>query len=351
MPLLSCRKMKSFNYTFLAIVLTLASCQSNDKDNGEVDFSESVTLQDGNVLVSNCDPVDYMVLCDSLLWIAGQDQNELLHVYDVSGKLLDSGMSIGQGGDDVLEVSSIRSINGKIYVYDSRGGVIDEVVCRDGKLDATGIVRDMRFQDDAFMLPDSSMLALPLNSSNAYVMLDSEGSILDSLSYFPPKPDGISDATHYLACTGKLAYSPADTTFARTVAYDGGIDFFAVKNGRISHTARYANFDMVYTTYRDEGKFPVPSDESRIGYSHVYATPDHFYASYSVQKCLYNPTGMSTEIHVFDHNGKPQYKMLFEHPIQAFAVSEDDAHLYVAEADNDDDTVIKHYILQSKPNK
>ncbi len=60
---------------------------------------------------------------------------------------------------------------------------------------------------------------------------------------------------------------------------------------------------------------------------------------------------MSNEIHVFDHNGKPQYKMLFEHPIQAFAVSEDDAHLYVAEADNDDDTVIKHYILQSKPNK
>ena len=66
----------------------MASCQSNDKDNGEVGFSESVTVQDGSVLVSNCDPVDYMVLCDSLLWIAGQDQNELLHVYDVSGSFL-----------------------------------------------------------------------------------------------------------------------------------------------------------------------------------------------------------------------------------------------------------------------
>lgn len=343
--------MKSFNYLLLPIVLALVACQSLEKDNADVGFSESMALQDGMILLNNCEPIDNMVLSDSLLWIAGPDRKELLHIYDISGKLIVSGMSIGHGGDDVLEVSSIRSVNGNIYIYDSRGGIIAEVIYTEGKLNVNRIVREMRFYDDAILLPDSSMLLLPLNSSTAYVLLDRENNMIDSLSYFPPKPDGISEETHYLACTGMLAYSPTDTTFARAVAYDGGIDFFAIRNGSISHMARYANFDMSYTTYQGEGMLPVPSDESRVGYAYVYATPAHFYASYSEKKSLDNPTALSNEIHVFDHNGKPQYKMLFKNSIQALAVSDDDTQLYVTEVDNDDNIRVKHYMLKSKSNK
>ena len=51
------------------------------------------------------------------------------------------------------------------------------------------------------------------------------GKLTDSLSYYPAKPDGVSDFTHALACVGTLAVEENGKHFARALAYDGGIDF------------------------------------------------------------------------------------------------------------------------------
>lgn len=337
---------RSVYLVVLGLIFLSTGCKNGLSDEAaEADFAETKTLQDGVILIDDCEPVGNMVLGDSLLWLAGSDNSELLHLYTISGKPVAAGMSIGQGGDDVLELSSIHPVDSKIYVYDSNGGVISELEYADGKVNVDRRVSDMRFYDDAIVLPDSSVMALPLNSDNAYAVFDRHNNMVDSLSYFPPKPAGISDRTHHLACTGMLAYSPADTMFARTIVYDGGIDFFSVKDGRIAHKARHANFDMAYSTLNGQGMLPVPSDESRVGYSYVYATPSRFYASYSEDKCLDNPAAMSSEIHVFDHNGKLQYKLLTDKRIQSFAVSDDDSQLYVAEVDNDDNITVKRYTL------
>lgn len=330
---------------FLSVLFVFSSCQQK-VDTDEVEFPRTITAEKSEVCISDCGYVEGMLLTDSLLWILREEDNGLLHVYDLSGNPKLSGIRIGQGGEDVLEVSSLRQIEGNVYLYDARGGTLSKILYSDSILKPERMRRELLLYDDAVMLSDDVELILPVNNANSYVLMNSQGTTTDSLSYFPPKPDGINDKTHYLACTGLLAYSPFDTTFIRSVAYDGGIDFFSVKNGKIYHTNRQALFDMQYATLGNDGLIPVPSDESQMGYTSLYSTPEHFYALFSGEKCLDDTQPLSKEIHVFNHLGIPQYKICFPNSISTFAVSADNRDIYVFEIDleTEAENVVKYTI-------
>lgn len=130
------------------------------------------------------------------------------------GKTGSSGIGLGQGNGNMLEMTSMHiGSDSSIEVYDRRNGKIYGIISDDGKLGLEERSANLRLLDDARLLPDGNLLTLPLNSEISYKILDCNNETIDSLSYFPPNPDGISDFTHQLACTGTLALSPDGKNF------------------------------------------------------------------------------------------------------------------------------------------
>ena len=336
---------KIHNYKYWNIALlcffAVACSQPAKKD---TDATTVCKPTGGETIMNDIYPVDHILCVDSLLYLAQDDDDAMVQVYDDSGNLVASGITIGQGKDDVLEISSVHSGDRKVYLYDSRMGKIHSVSVAGGKLTSAVLCGGLRLFDDAVLLPDSTLLVATVNSNNSYLLIDESGTVTDSLSYFPAKPDGIADETHHLACSGELAYSQTDSTFARILAYDGGIDFFRIFGGHISHTGRHALFDMEYTTLNGDSRLPVPSEDSKVGYLNLCVTPKYYYTSFSGSKISENPDALCDEIHVFDHQGNLQYKIMLENPVVTFCVSRDDRQLFVVE--NDDEIVsVKKYIM------
>lgn len=179
-------------------------------------------------------------------------------------------------------------------------------------------------------------------------MIDSLGNICDSLSYFPPAPDNVDPFTHSLACTGHLALNKDSLSFIRALAYDGGVDFFRIKDGKIIHQNRFENFPMEYSVMNYSGaSVPVPSAESRSGFINVAASDNSFYASFSGSKSLDNPSGIANTIYKFDLNGNLISIYNLDQYIRSFSVTPADSEIIALSPDSEtDETKIVSFAIQ-----
>jgi hypothetical protein len=313
------------------LYVTLASC-TGEKVEQSINDVEAELLADGVIWRDDFVSVDNMLIADTTMWIYSRENNgKLLYAFSLSGDLLADGIGMGNGKDEVLELSSLHSdAAGNVMLYDSKLGKIYEVNCNDSMLTLATKCEQLRMFDDAILVRDEWSISMPTNSNISYVLRDNNFVGMDSLSYFPPKPSGVSDETHHLACTGVMAFAQNDQTFVRSVVYDGGLDFFKISDNKIVFVKRSAVFDMNYDVLRTVVNLPIPSEKSQTGYAHVYATSNYFYASFSSAIAEENPEAMAKEIHVFDHLGNPVRRLMFENEIGAFAVTADDALLYAA---------------------
>jgi hypothetical protein len=339
--------MKSIKFLVLSfIALAALSCTNNkSKDNTTEVVDES--LSDATIWNSDFIKVDNILITDSIVWVhSEQAEEQLLYAYNLNGELLASGIGLGNGKDELLELTALHTDNnGNPTIYDSKVGKIYNVV-RDGNTLKLETAREqLRMFDDAIALADGTTLTLPTNSKISYALCDKNQAHTDSLSYFPPKPDGVDDATHQLACTGKLAYAPNDNTFVRAIVYDGGLGFFKINNNKIEFAHRHSIFDMNYGVLNAGVNIPIPNEQSQTGYVFVYATPKYFYASFSEAKAEENPEGLAKEIHMFDHEGNQVKRLLFDEEIGTFAVTADDSKLFTAKAATEDNTPISVYEL------
>lgn len=280
------------------------------------------------------------------LWIySEEDPTTILHIIDKNGNPYAKGIGIGQGSNEVLELSSIHQSGDRTILFDGKAGKLYSLMINDSTISTETLITDMGMLDDALLLNENNILKLPVNSAISYMIEGKDGTILDSLSYFPPKPDGVSDATHHLACTGAITFSPNDSSFVRALAYDGGLDFFRIKSGKICHETRHSVFDMDYDVLNLQVDVPMPGDNSKTGYVKVYATPKYYYASFSDTTINDNPDAFANEIHVFDHSGRILYKLIIDKPVSTFAVSEDDNILYASNESNDKSTICIYNLI------
>jgi hypothetical protein len=338
------KKIKLFTSCFIALIAF--SC-SNEKKNVESDEVLDESLSEATVWNGDFINVDNILITDSIVWVhSEQREDNVLYAYNINSGLLASGISIGNGKDEVLELSSLHTDNnGNPTIYDSKVGKIYNVACDGNKLKLETSREQLRLLDDAVSLSNNMTLTLPTNSKISYAICDKDQTCVDSLSYFPPKPDGVDDFTHQLACTGKLAFSQNDNTFVRAIVYDGGLGFFKINKGKVEFVNRFAVFDMNYGVLNANVNVPIPSDKSQTGYVYVYATPKYFYASFSEAKAENNPEGLAKEIHVFDHQGNQIKRLHLDDEVGAFAVTSDDKKLFVAKT-NEDNTPIYIYSLR-----
>lgn len=311
------------------IPLVLYSCRNHTADKSLAkDFPESRQ-------VTACDSVNletygilsplYLAAGDDSLWIAGEGtSSSMLFLLTDRGELVAKGVHIGNGPGEVLEVTSLHRVGNRTYLYDGRGGKVCEVQRRDTVLYAVPLDIQKRLCDDLVPLSDNAYLVLPVTQAYSYALADKNGKLTDSLSYYPAKPDGVSDFTHALACVGTLAVEENGKHFARALAYDGGIDFFGVDNGRLLHISRYERFGMDYDVLDVGQQVPTLSPTTRVGFSDLAVSTRRYYVLYSEELAVDNPTKETCTVCSFDMEGRPLCLYQLDRRISAMTVMPDE---------------------------
>lgn len=342
--------MKSLIFYGILICLGIYSCttnQGNNEDNIHFKLTKEITASDSIEIekVYNIFNPVYIVSSNDSIWIVvGDETSEMVYLLDRSGKYEAKGIRLGKGPNEVLEINSIHHVAGRTVVYDARKGELSGVFRADSSLFLVPLASRLRLQDDAFMLPDGKVLSMPVMGGYSYALLDKDGNVIDSLDYYPPKPDGVTEQAHSLACTGTAALMSKHGRFARTLAYDGAIDFFSLDKSLLKHISRQEEFGMDYSVI-DAGQ-PVPtfSETTRMGYWSLTASDDVFYALFSDEPAL-EGSDCYREIHAFTSEGAPLCKYLPNHELSSIAVRPDNSTLYGIGISDNESVVLYVYDL------
>ncbi|MCM1111004.1 MAG: hypothetical protein NC336_07350 [Clostridium sp.] len=244
----------------------------------------------------------------------------VLYIYNSESGRLSELITVGDGPCDVVDYTSVGTAGDTmIWAYDGNVGK-SVLINLDGFDRYAMTLPKLRMLNELQPISDCRLIGAPYGKPSGYYLFDLDGNIVDSLSYFPPKPKNISDWTHTFACSGHIAVSPDGHYFARSVAKDGGIDFFEFKNDKIYNIARYAEFNMEYTT-DDNSRYPLPvtTEKSRCGYFSLTPTNRGFMALFSPLPIRDNENFAATEIHMFSFDGLLEKKLKLEFPLSSIA--------------------------------
>lgn len=329
------------------------SCGKKHKENDGIVFERTEKL----VAADSIDIEQYgiynpqhIVASNDSVWIVlGEGTSELIYLLDDSGKYETKGIRLGRGSNEVLEITSIHRTGNSTLIYDGRKGVLSELHHADSTMTLAAYMSEISFWDDACMLSDGKVLAFPVTGDYSYALLDKNGNVIDTLKYYPTKPDGVSDFTHSLACTGTAAFLPhGKGGFARTLAYDGAIDFFKADGDSLKHLIRQEEFGMDYDVVSNMGQsVPTLSKTTRKGYRSLAASNSTFYALFSNDLVLGNIEGCR-EIQTFTPDGVPQCKYLLERGLSDMAVKPDDSVIYGIGNTKEGQTVLYIYDVLKK---
>lgn len=335
-------KMKK-NFPIYLIGLLLCSCHSNNP---------TVTFKEDEAYISAFDSIEcpssvlnpeYFFHYNGNFWVLdNSNPSGILHIINPKGELILSGLGEGNGPDEVLEATSIRVINGNIFIYDSPKGNVSQISIEDSVFKLDVIADNIRLMDDAIILKNNSLLLLPVGRNCSYYIQDAEsGNNIDSLSYFPPAPKGIQNEIHSLACTGTFEIMDNYLYAARILSYDGGIDFFHIGDDKISHIGRVTNFEMEYSV-NDQG-MPIPNNNTKVGYASITSSKNMFYATFSEEMALKNTVGESNEIHQFSETGEPLRKYILDRNVMSIFISQNNDYLYAISCSNSETCKIYIY--------
>ena len=332
--------MKSFNIlTICLLCLVFFSCDAGHNKVLPVKFGQMENL----VAVDSAATEPYPILnpvkivsSEDSIWMVEDGRSEdLVRLLSSSGQCCAKGIGMGDGPDEVLEITSMHRIGGHTLIYDARKGIVSRIDRTDSVLHLSPLASSLRLFDDAVVLPGGEVLYLPVTQGYSYGLLDAGGALLDSLRYYPAKPQGVSDFTHALACTGFLAVLPDGHHFARTLVYDGGIDFFTVSDHSIAHTSRVESYEMDYAVLNAGRQVPTLSLTTRVGYRSLVASDDKFYALFSDHLAAEWQGGFF-EIQVFTPDGLPYRKYVLDREVSKIAVTPDNAILYGVGLEHDE---------------
>lgn len=331
-----------------AIIISCIAFSCNGKSDGnenKIQFeqtkalyaSDSINLEQYEIY----NP-EHIIASDDSLWITvGEGVLERVYLLDGSGKYKAKGISVGQGPNEVLEITSIHRTPYHITIYDARKGVLSELRYKEGTMQLIPLASQLMLFDDACMLPDSNLLIVPILKNYSYALLDKHGHIADSLDYYPPKPDKSSRFTHSLACTGEMAIAPSQERFARTTVYDGAIDFFSINDDSLTHLLRQEEFGVDYDIINAVQPVPTLSKTTRCGYKSLTVSNDLFYALFSDTLALENESRECKEVQTFTLDGVPCHKYLLDRKITDIAVKPDNSVLYgIGKTNNHEETVV-----------
>lgn len=310
-----------------AILIICSGCVSKNRESTPVDSLSVDTLSVSRVSdlakFEITDPSCLTSFDKYILLHTSSDIDNQLHLFDVDLNPIGHGVLYGSGPSDILEITSINVYDSNPYIYDARKGSV-YTLCIEDSLTINKWTDSIPLMDNVMVVDKDRLIVATVQGDYSYALINKSksGSLSDSIAYYPPIPEGVSPQTHALACTGTMSVIPSKKIYARSVAFDGGIDFFSYSNDKISHIGRYSLFDMDYDVIPQGPGLPVPNQDSRMGFIKIVGSDDCFYASFSGKKALENPEGYANMIYKFDSQGTLLKKYYAPYEFSDFTISE-----------------------------
>lgn len=327
----------------------ISGCSNSKKGSGDKiefeDTEELVATDSSEIDQYGIYSIDRIVYDGDSIWIAvGEGSDSKLFLLDDAGRLVAKGVSEGKGRGEILGLTAMHKICGRMMLYDSNNGTLYRVLRKDSALNVVPLVGELRLLDDAALLADGRVVTMHIVGNYSYAIADTSGTVIDTLKYYPPKPDKASDFTNALAYTGRSAFALDGRRFARTCPYDGGIDFFGTDGGKLKHIVRQEEYPMCYDVIQQGQSVPTLSKSTPVGYRSLTASADVFYALFSKAKALEAPDGFN-EVRSFSADGKPLCKYVLDRNVSDIVVSPDNSRMIAFSTAADGKTMMYRFVL------
>lgn len=309
-----------FSLCWLLSISLFTGCE---KESTSIEEDRVTFLKDEALVeeISDTLPIpEAKLICqiDSLLILEAEDG---VFAYDYKRNRNFSTVSLGQGPKEVVDITSVgRCGKSGVWHYD---GNVGKGILYDIQNHSDSVIssKTIRILNELQPIGTSHLIGAPYGGKNGFYLYNSNGTVkLDSLDYFPPKPKGVSEWTHAMACSGTIAVANDGQHFARSVSRDGGIDFFKRDDDKIEFINRFSYFDPVYNVTEDEYPVPYTSEKSQIGFFSLTYLPDNsiaaLFSEAKIKEC--NPFS-SQWIYIFSPNGK--LKSIYHSPKSLYSIA------------------------------
>lgn len=331
---------------FLSVYIFTGCIQHSTSKNDSADVDLTYHLSIDSIVNLEKDGImsPSHIITTSYGLVIGSDIRDSCSIAILSNNNVIKGIRYGGGPNEIYELTSLRSTDDSLFIYDSKKGILSRVIKSVNALTLSYVIEGIRLLDDAVMI-DDNVMTIHVDKPYSYALSSKDRVLVDSLLYFPPSPKNVNLFTRSLNNTGSLACISPNKLFARCTAFDGGVDFFEISRDSIKHISRHALFNKDYSVGAD-GISPSPTEKTRMGYTQVKSSDSMFYASFSGDRAFDNPEGLTNEIHVFSPEGKILARYILDCNISEFDVSKDDSYIYALSGT--DKCQIVRFNIQSK---
>lgn len=327
-----------FVIIIIAFQFLSLNCSNNQQCNSVGSFVDTIFAQKDSVKFTNLfefqnGRVHYMLLYDSVLILSNwtKSAERFLFNYSLADNRLSRGyVSKGRGPGEVFGVMNTCIVDNQLWIYDFVSKKIMSVGIDD-------VVNNRPLVFNEFLL-----------KSNQYMI-----SVEDSLHYFglgnfetsyriQKKRIGSDDLVNEY---GKYNNIPKTVPL---ISYKNAHQSFFIKKSdgnKIAIAYRFTdiveildlNSDSIMSIqsadgfsvdYQASGDIATFTEKTRRAYVNFNATNQFIYLSFSGDLLDNRNSNFGKEIHVYDWNGTPVRKLLFDDEIGGFVVSNDDLFLY-----------------------
>ena len=287
--------MKKKTLLLSIMIILLSGC--SDNKNRPFDPTEKLTLSNPTIIdisENTINPYDIEAYGEYVAFL-DWDLNKYLKLYNSKGKAPNEFLMVNS--IDIFEIDGITNIG----LQDFNGRKYSKMPLKDDEtfskqFDYKGMIPYMK------RISDGNFIASTTSDTASFILLDHNGTPLDKIINLPPKPEGVSEKVHaFIMSMPLIASSRNSANFISTTQYDGGLDFFAVKDDKIEHKWRFSQFNMDY----DAGEYgsPTANINSRTAYTQLDITKDKVYALFTNVNHKEESGYSGNIIHVFNYDG------------------------------------------------
>ena len=339
--------MKKKTLLLSIMIILLSGC--SDNKNRPFDPTEKLTLSNPTIIdisENTINPYDIEAYGEYVAFL-DWDLNKYLKLYNSKGEFIDSYAHKGKAPNEFLMVNSIDifEIDGitNIGLQDFNGRKYSKMPLKDDEtfskqFDYKGMIPYMK------RISDGNFIASTTSDTASFILLDHNGTPLDKIINLPPKPEGVSEKVHaFIMSMPLIASSRNSANFISTTQYDGGLDFFAVKDDKIEHKWRFSQFNMDY----DAGEYgsPTANINSRTAYTQLDITKDKVYALFTNVNHKEESGYSGNIIHVFNYDGDHLQEITIDQKVIYMAIDENNERLYCTIMDEDENQKLLIYNL------
>lgn len=351
--------MKNLKYSIIIIInmliLFMGCKEKKDSSCIFVGFPDPIILQGTPIENIVAYSINDIKVIDTFMIINKLDKNEnIIQVYStLSKKLLWEGGNKGKGSDEdflnssiVLESYSNNYDNDVLFnIWDAGRQRITEINITesirksafDGKgealFDSAGIIRDVFYIDDSLLIyePEFWRFKIKNRKTNELISISYNTSGLDF---------SIPKRNEYFIFTSRLTVNPSKKKIAAAPYFLGQIDFFDM-NGSYSFSSVFERAENLQQALQSENV--TIADAKRYIYrlhsdqNFIYALNGNLHNSTIVN----NKKRPDSEMLIFDWEGQPVKKLLFNRRIASFAFDLRQKKMYAFDSNEEHFNIIE----------